>query len=154
MDTTLLSNFAHIRRPDLLQLTLEENAATVPTVMEELRTGEDLGLVPPCDWSWLQILELTDEEQRLADELKQQLDPGEAECLAVAQMRQSKILSDDFAARRLARQRKITVSGTLGVLLALVDEEHLTLEEADRFLAVMISHGYRSPVQSLQELLR
>ena len=153
LDTTLLSNFAHLQRPDLVRLVLGKDAATTPAVMTELHAGESQGLVPSCDWGWLTILDLTDEERRLADELQRQLDPGEAECLAVAQTRGHRFFSDDFAARRLARQRSVKVSGTLGVLLALVDEGHLSLEEADRLLAIMISHGYRSPVKSLQDLL-
>jgi len=152
LDTTLLSNFAHIQRSDLLRLAVGNDAATTPATMAELRTGESLRLVPSCDWSWLTVLELTDEEQHLAAELRAQLDPGEAECLAVAQIRQCTFFSDDLAARRLARQRGLKVSGTIGVLLALVDEEHLSLEEADRFLALMIDRGYRSPVRSLKEL--
>lgn len=153
LDTTLLSNFAHVQRPDLLQWALKEDAATTPGVMAELKAGEALGLVPPCNWSWLPTLEPTDEEYRLAAALLQQLDPGEAECLAVAQLRQCKFFSDDFAARRLARQRGLTVSGTLGILLVLVDEKRLSPEEADHLLAIMIHHGYRSPVNSLRLLL-
>jgi predicted nucleic acid-binding protein len=153
LDTTLLSNFAHIRRADLLRLALGEEAATTLAIIAELRAGEALGLVPSCDWNWLTVLEPTDEERRLAADLERQLDPGEAEGLAVAQMRQCKFLSDDFAVRRLARQRGLVVSGTLGVLLALIDEKNLSLEEADSLLTIMTSHGYRSPVRSLQELL-
>jgi predicted nucleic acid-binding protein len=152
LDATLLSNFAHGRRPDLLHLALGEGAATTPAVMAELQAGEALGLVPLCDWDWLTVVEPSNEEQRLALSLKRQLDPGEAECLAVAQTRRCKFFSDDFAARRLARHHKLTVSGTLGVLLALVDEKRLSQEEADSLLAIMMSHGYRSPVNSLRLL--
>ena len=152
LDATLLSNFAHVRRPDLLHLALGEDAATTPAVMAELQAGEALGLVPHCDWDWLTVVEPSDEEHRLALSLKRQLDPGEAECLAVAQIRRCTFFSDDFAARRLARHRKLRVSGTLGILLALVDEEQLSREEADGLLATMITHGYRSPVNSLRLL--
>jgi len=152
LDTTLLSNFAHIRRPDLLRLAVGDNAATTPAAIAELRTGESLGLVPACGWNWLTVLELTDAEQHLAAELRLQLDRGEAECVAVAQIRGHTFFSDDFAARRLARQRGVKVSGTIGALLALVEEKHLSLEEADRLLSLMINRGYRSPVKSLKEL--
>jgi predicted nucleic acid-binding protein len=153
LDTTLLSNFAHIGRPELLRLALGEKIATTPAVMAELEAGERLGLVPSCAWDWLTVLEPTDAERHLIRELRKQLDPGEAECLAVAQIRQGKFLSDDFAARHLARQRNLIVSGTLGVLLALVTQNDLPVEEGDRLLTIMISRGYRSPVKSLQKLL-
>ena len=152
LDTTLLSNFAHIRRPDLLRAVTGENAAITPAIMAELERGEALGFVPSCDWSWLKVLPPTDAERRLATGLRLQLDAGEAECLAVAQARQGIFFSDDFAARRLARQRGVEVSGTIGVLLFLVDKEHLSLEDANRLLSSMLEQGYRSPVRTLQEL--
>jgi hypothetical protein len=49
LDTTLLSNFAHAGRPDLLQLALGETAVTTATVLTELRQGEAAGLVPRQD---------------------------------------------------------------------------------------------------------
>ncbi len=153
LDTTLLSNFAHVWRPDLLPLALGQDIATTPLSIAELRTGEALGLVPTCDWSWLTVLQPTDAENAIAKGLGDQLDSGEAECLAVAQVRNCKFLSDDLAARRLALHRKLTVSGTLGVLLHLVRMKLLTLTEADELLTVMIGHGYRSPVRSLEVLL-
>ncbi len=54
-------------------------------------------------------------------ELSRQVDAGEAECLAVAVTRGYTFLSDDFAARRVAKTRGVAISGTLGVLLLLVD---------------------------------
>jgi hypothetical protein len=32
LDTTILSNFAHAQRPELVQMVLGEQAATTPTV--------------------------------------------------------------------------------------------------------------------------
>jgi predicted nucleic acid-binding protein len=153
LDTTLLSNFAHLQRPDLIHQALGEALATTPKVISELRVGEAEGLVPASDWSWLEVLELTPAEQSLAAEFSRQLDPGEAECLAVATTRGCKFLSDDFAARRLAKKQGLEISGTLGVLLILVDRSHLTLEESDALLGILILSGYRSPVKSLRELL-
>lgn len=62
------------------------------------------------------------------------------------------ILVDDFAARRMAAQVGITLSGTLGILQKLLATGQVTIPEADQLLAIMISQGYRSPVQSLAEL--
>lgn len=152
LDTTLLSNFAHLQRPELILWALGESLATTPQVMSELRVGEAEGLVPACDWTWLTVLELSQEEQSLAAEFSQQLDSGEAECLAVASKRQCKFLSDDFAARRMAQQKGLKVSGTLGVLLRLVDQQRLTFEAADALLQTLLLYGYRSPVQSLRDL--
>jgi predicted nucleic acid-binding protein len=61
--------------------------------------------------------------------------------------------SDDFAARRLARSYGLTISGTLGVLVALVHDGQLSFEEAELLLQEMIRCGYRSPVDSLSGLM-
>ncbi|MGB4872499.1 MAG: hypothetical protein WBP47_20765 [Candidatus Promineifilaceae bacterium] len=150
LDTTILSNFAHIQRPELIQLVLSGEAATTPTVLAELRRGEALGFVPRVDWRWLPVLALTDEEQTLADEYLTVLEAGEAECLAVAVMRQARFFSDDLAARRLAQGKQVPFSGTIGLLLSLIHHKTLTVTEADRLLATMRQQGYRAPVASLQ----
>jgi predicted nucleic acid-binding protein len=46
-----------------------------------------------------------------------------------------------------------TISGTLGLLLLLVEQSHLALAQANSMLTQMIASGYRSPVTSLEELL-
>ena len=67
--------------------------------------------------------------------------------------RECRIVTDDRDAREFAHRLKIPLSGTLGVLVRLVDIGSLNLEQADAFLAQMIVAGYRSPEVSLQELL-
>ena len=153
LDTTVISNFAHARRPELLALALEGRGVITPKVLEELRQGEALGYLPHLDWSWLEILLPTSEEESLAKSFLAQLDAGEAESLAVAIERNGVFLSDDLAARRLAQHYGIRVSGTLGLLLELMEAKHIDLMEGDRLLAVMITNGYRAPVSSLGELL-
>lgn len=152
LDTTLLSNFAHIQRPDLLRAVLGQDAFTTAAVMEELKTGITAGWVPHCDWSWLPATEPTEDEQLLARQYGETLDPGEAICLAIARTRAWVFASDDLAARRLAQHDGVTVSGTLGVLQKIVKTHLLTLDQADAFLAVMVSRGYRTPVKSLRDL--
>lgn len=152
LDTTLLSNFAHIQHPDLLQAALGSNVVTTATVLAELRAGVTLGWVPRCDWSWLTVVALNDEEHAQAAHYTAILDAGEAECLAMAKKRAWVFASDDLAARRLAQQEGVAVTGTLGVLQKLVATQLLTLDEADAQLAVMVGRGYRTPVRSLRTL--
>jgi predicted nucleic acid-binding protein len=151
VDTTVLSNFAHVQKPELLRSALEQGSTT-PQVLRELTIGEQTGRLPICDWSWLPVLDLSGSERALAADFARQTDLGEAECLAVALSRQWMFLSDDQAARRIARLREVTVSGTLGVLARLVDTGRLPLGDADDLLLQMIARGYRSPIASLKEL--
>ncbi len=153
LDTTVLSNFAHVQRPDLPRTVLGADVAVTPAIVAELRAGEQAGRVPACDWTWLTVLTPTAAELALANALERQLDPGEAECLAVALERGYRFLSDDFAARRMAEGKGLIVSGTIGILLKGVAAGVLPLLEADRLLAEMIAHGYRAPARSLRELL-
>jgi predicted nucleic acid-binding protein len=152
LDTTLLSNFAHIQRPELLQAVLGSDAVTTATVLAELRAGVSLGWVPRCDWSWLAVVALNNEEQAQAAHYMAILDAGEAECLAIAKARGWVFASDDLAARRLAQHEGVAVSGTLGALQKLVAMQALTVAEADALLAVMVGRGYRAPVRSLRAL--
>lgn len=153
LDTTALSNFALIERPELIHVALKGEGATTTAVRAELSAGESLGFIPVCDWSWLPVIDLTSAEYGLYERLRLVLDDGEASCLAVAMMRQAVLLTDDFQARRLAKQEEIQISGTIGLLLMLVRSEHITLREANIMLSEMIQHGYRSPVSNLNAFL-
>lgn len=151
VDNTVLSNFAHVNRPELLQAAFDE-LAIPPAVREELAEGERLARVPTVDWDWLTVIELTPEEKARSDQLGQVLDFGEAECIAVAEARHWIVLTDDRDARHLAQSLGVYISGTLGALVNLVKQGTLTLIHADELLAEMRQHGYRSPVTSLSEL--
>jgi predicted nucleic acid-binding protein len=151
-DTTVLSNFAQVQRPDLLRRAFPDLVAPGP-VRGELAAGERRGLVPPCDWSWLKLVELTEAEQIHAAGLKEYLQPGEAACIAVVAARGGRLLTDDRAARIMAGTLGIVVSGTIGVLIRLWRRGILTFEQADGLLSEMIECGYRSPVQSIRQAL-
>jgi predicted nucleic acid-binding protein len=150
-DTTVLSNFAHIERPDLLQ-ALFSPLLVPPSVLEELMKGESRALIPQCSWDWLTVVMLTASEQELAGEIRRSLGPGEAEGLAVAKSRGLLILTDDLDARQLAESLGLDLSGTLGCLRDLIKRSVLSLSAADLFLARMRERGYRSPVRSLRGL--
>jgi predicted nucleic acid-binding protein len=151
VDNTLLSNFAHIQQPKLLEAAFDQ-PVTVRTVMDELQVGVQTARIPSVDWSWLPVIELTDDERVMAEHLNQTLGRGEAACIALAKSRQWIILTDDRDARRAAREAGLIVSGTLGALMNLVRGYALSLAEADKFLAIMKQSGYRCPVNSLSEL--
>jgi len=151
-DTTVLNNFAQIRRPDLLRQAFAQVGAP-RVVRAELSVGEQLGRVPPVDWSWLQLCDLTDKEQARAAELETRLQAGEAACLALAEARGGLFLSDDGSARRIAASLQVQISGTVGILARLLRSRIVAPVEADALLAEMIRRGYRSPTTSLRDVL-
>lgn len=153
LDTTVLSDFAHVGRADLIQLILAGQGVTTEVVRAELHLGEQLGLVPPYDWNWLSIVELSSKEMQLFEELAATIGRGEASCLAVAISRNAVIVTDDFIARRKARRLGVEVTGTLGILRMLKVEQHMPTAEVNELLAQMIANGYYSPIEDISEIL-
>lgn len=93
------------------------------------------------------------DEHLLRSQFDPFLDPGEASCLALATYREMIFATDDLAARRLSLERNASITGTLGVLIEMVQNEILSLKEANEILLVMIKEDYRSPVKRLDEFL-
>ncbi len=115
-NTTPLSCFARIGRADLLHSLYGE--VHIPTaVVEELSRARDrlkeVHLLP-----WLRVHDVSDSV--LLPQLMVELDPGEAEAIALATSQHSDclLLIDDQAGRRMALSLRLKLSGSLGVLLA------------------------------------
>lgn len=153
LDNTVLSNFSVIERPELVQIALAETAATVEEAYAELQTGIQRGKLTLCDWSWLQVFRLSDAERALYQRLRQRLNAGEAACLALGAIRRYLVFTDDRDARKMAAEIQVPVSGTLGLLVRLIDQEHISLPDGDALLNRMIAARYRSPITSLAEIL-
>ena len=153
LDNTVMSNFAAIERPDLLRTAFGSRLATSHQAFDELQAGVRLDRLPSLDWSWLPVWTLEEEEGPYYHRLLSRLNAGEAACLAMALIRKCRILTDDRDAREFARHLKIPISGTLGVLVRLIDLGVLNLDDADALLSQMVTAGYRSPVTSLQDLV-
>ena len=163
-DTTVLSNFAAAGRIDLLEQRYLGIAYTTVEVCDELRKGVKAGyaylesvqqgMERANQGVWIGILvpEPTD-EHRLRVEFDDHLDAGEASCLALAVSRGLTLVTDDLAACRLAKERNVPVTGTLGILIRLVRSSALSLSEANAILADMIQRRYRSPVDRLDEFV-
>ena len=149
LDNTVLSNFALVEQTALLAQVSPGQMVTARESWQELQTGIELGLIPRRNYSWLSVLELTAAERTQRDEMMPPLDIGEAACLALAHARGYALLTDDRLARREARRLGVLLSGTIGALISLMDDGHLTLHAANQILQQMIGVGYRSPLQSL-----
>jgi predicted nucleic acid-binding protein len=153
LDATVLTNFALVNRPDLIERLWPGNAVTTAAAMSEYRAGVASGQLPENCWVDLPVVEMSIEESNLAARLPKNLGAGERACISIAKARGGSLATDDLAARRLARQFEIPVTGTIGILLACFQAGLLTLRDANLLLAQMIAAGYRTPVQRIDELL-
>ena len=152
LDNTVMSNFALVERPDLLRTTFGGETATPQQAFSELIAGVQRGRLPDLDWSWLSVWTLEAAEAPHYQQFLRRLNAGEAACLAMAIHRTCRIVTDDRDAREFAYRLRVPLSGTLGVLVRLVDIGSLRVKQADALLSRMVAAGYRSPVVSLQEL--
>jgi predicted nucleic acid-binding protein len=153
LDNTVLSNFSIVRRPDLVYMAFVEQVGTTTQALQEMVEGIAVGKIPACDWDWLARIAVTPQEQVQFEAFCEYLGKGEASCLAVAKERGYKLATDDKDARRLARQLGLSLTGTIGILAALVKQGQITLNEGDRFLHEMVAAGYRSPLMTLRDVL-
>jgi predicted nucleic acid-binding protein len=161
-DTTAISNFAVLNSLDLLQENYKNIAFTTIEVADELRRGYNAGysyleyvlaqINTAIPDGWLQILYPTSfTEHQLRAEFDSFLDSGEASCLALAVSHQLVLVTDDLAARRLAEQKNVPLTGTLGILIKLVRTGRLSLNDANDMLRLLIRNKYRSPVERFEK---
>lgn len=152
LDTSALSNFAHVDRLDLLANL--PRTVTVPAVERELESGVEThpyldAAVEPLN-ATVPVSTPSPEAVHLETELRESLDPGEAQALAVADARDGVIVTDDGDAREIARRRDVRVTGSIGVLVRAVESNDLAAETADAYLKRWIDEaGFRAPARDI-----
>ena len=72
LDNTVLSNFAEVKRTDIV-LSLWKACTTTPDAWRECQSGVAIGRLPEEAWKTLPITRLTPPEQELADRLLQRV---------------------------------------------------------------------------------
>ena len=152
LDNTILSNFGHVKRPDILFDLWGPLLHTTRPVMEEYKNGVLGRALSARAWENLPILEPAPAEVAFAAQLPGDLGDGERSCLAIAIPRQGWIATDDLKARLVARKYGIGVTGTVGALQEAFKQQILDARAANRLLQKMIAAGYRSPVRNLGEI--
>lgn len=152
LDNTVLSNFAVVRRPDLIFSIWGELACTTSAVFTEYAAANASRALAPELWQALPLVTLTPTETLFATQLASTLGAGERTCLAAARERNGWVATDDFAARQIARQYHIPITGTLGALHVALSNDIISLADANHLLKQMIAAGYRSPITDLSQL--
>ncbi len=117
-DTSPISNLLRIDQLFILQ-KLYNNVTIPQRVYQEIcvleKFGVDLTLLQSTDWINIQ----NPVDQTLVVNLLSELDPGEAEAIALAiQLKADRLLIDERIGRNIAQRYGLKITGLLGVLVA------------------------------------
>lgn len=153
LDNTVLTNFALVNGADLVYLLWPGKVCTTSAVHYEYQSAVEHGLLPEDCWNDLPVVELTQAESQLANNLPGRLDSGERTCLALAITRPGLFASDDLKARQTAVSFNVPITGTIGILAACVQLGLITKDKGNNLLRRMIAAGYYSPFDNLDVLL-
>jgi predicted nucleic acid-binding protein len=105
--------------------------------------GEEIPVITPSASS-----------EELEEQLLKSLDPGEAQALAVAEVVDGMVVTDDGDARTTANQRGVDLTGSIGLLVRFVENGHISAETADGYLKRWIDEaGFRSPARDFDVFL-
>ena len=156
LDTTVLSNFAHV---DHVQLLLDlPRPVTVDAVRDELEAGAETH--PYIDnaltvlGEGLPVITPSGRAETLEARLLDTLDPGEAQVLAVAEAAGGIVGTDDGDARTAATTRGVDLTGSIGLLVRSVEDGHLSAQTAGEYLKRRIDDaGFRSPARDFEVFL-
>ena len=157
-DTVSICNFALAGALDVIAKRYSGNAFLTSEVHDEILEGIAGGhrkleeIEALLDKGILKLLYLERKEHELYKTHLKSLGRGEASCISVAAHRKMVFVSDDRAARLAAREMKIKITGTVGILKAAVSDGQLLLHQADDSLAKMIAEGFYSPVNSISQI--
>lgn len=115
VDNNILSSLAKIEQLEILKQVFEQQS-TVPSVVKELHRDEVAGYdfvsniddVKSYNGGWLEVISLEEAELELAEQI---VDPSlsftDAECIAVAEHRGQRLLTDDGHVGEIATQRGV-----------------------------------------------
>lgn len=117
-DTSVINYLAAVGQMELLRLEFRE-IVVPPAVWRELQARPDLPGSAAVDLArasgWLRLQHL--KPNQLFNQLLEELDPGEAEAIALAcELKPATVLLDESDGRVAARRLGLRVIGTVGVL--------------------------------------
>lgn len=155
LDSTVCSNYASSESVDEL-VSILDRPATVTAVRDELVRGRERG------YDFLEAaidrlgddVPLIDTRTGQAAEKPDRLDPGEAAAVSAALSHHGTLASDDLAARRVASERNVPVTGSIGILVVGVECGHVERATANEWLSTWEERrGYYAPVDRIDDVV-
>lgn len=159
-DTVSLLNLADGDLLDYVEVMYGTQACVPYAVVEEILAGVPIHANAVLCANSLQreipfprIIPTNESIPNLLAQLNLPLGAGEATAIVITYQLTATLVSDDRKARQIAKQLGIAVTGTLGVLVKLVQMDIITVEQANHALDIMRSSGFFSPVRTIDELI-
>ena len=156
LDATVISNYASTNSIEFL-VDILEAPVVAPAVRDEIEQGVDFGheYLTSAVEAFDEGLVVSDVPPKIGRmNLRKRLDPGETEALRGAVDRGGTLATDDLAARRLATELDVPVTGSVGLLVLGIKREHIDSKTADEWIDVWrTARGYYAPVESVTELV-
>lgn len=158
-DSVSLSNFALADGLGVLRMRYDRRGLITPEVRVEIEHGLDAGydalsgVLGLLRTGCFREKALTLKERQSYIRWIRTLGSGEASCIALAEGGHVTVVTDDRAARMVCRDVGVTVTGTLGILVACCRDESMSVDAADRLLSRMIDTGFYSPVGRVRDVL-
>ena len=139
-DTSPISNLAAIGRLDLLQQLYGTVVIPLAVYQEIINSGStDPATLAVQNLNWIQTRSLSNLE--LLQNLQANLDPGEAEAIALAlELKAERLIIDERRGRKRAIESGIKVIGLLGILLAA--KKQGSIAEVRPLLVDLIARGF------------
>lgn len=155
LDATVCSNYASSGSvADLVSIL--DRPITVTAVRRELERGREAGydfLDGVLDRIGEDIAEVDTEAEPPAA-IRDRLDSGEAAALSTAYGHGGTLATDDLAARRLATERDVPVTGSIGLLVVGVNRGVIEPDTANEWLGTWRKRrGYYAPVDQIEDVL-
>lgn len=157
LDATVLSNFASTETVGWLVETFDQ-LATVPAVRAELEQGvqmyEFLDDALDHIGDDISVLGTDGSSGTEKKAIRSRLDSGEAESLLAARGHDGTVATDDLAARDVASEYGIPVTGSVGLLVVGIQRDTVNISTANQWLDDwQRTRGYYAPAERLEELL-
>jgi predicted nucleic acid-binding protein len=158
LDATVLSNFASSGTVARL-VTILDRPVAVPAVREELAEGHEQSygfLSNALDHLGedIVLIEIADREGSTETDLRDHLDEGEAKSLLGAIEHDGTLATDDLAARRIASDFDVPVTGSVGVLVSGIRRGAIDIDTANEWLTEWREkRGYYAPVERVEDIL-
>ena len=143
-DATTLIILFDLKRIDLLS-NLFSQILIPQTVYRELNAKKEI-LLP----DFIEVVTVNKSDTLKL--LKNLLDDGESEAIALALEKKSRLIIDEKKGRKIAMRQGLEIIGLLGIVYLNIKNRYISQKDAKEFLDEALTHGYRINVKLIETM--